>query len=609
MNGSRSRRSFHAILTALSLAAVCAALFSPTVRADSDIPPGTPPEIAAIMRKVQKGGRPTGSDIAKLQAWSQKLVEKVNGQVGNGSQYRRPTRTAPGGKAAAQAGEQEGIPCTVRVVANYSGRNENSSEEYQTTFNARAMLYPRLNGTGDYWATMMDPDAQVSSFRFEPLAAASGATIAKAGGGSYSMRSKDNKGNGSNSKGTFTQGVFSMLLVTTGKSDLLYPSGGGGGVAKGTTTTYDKDRSVTSDATGGGGALSVPFVSENVPLGPGKSTPIPKMTLSYRALVAAIRSGATATVTGNESVSNFSVSGMTYSAQSSISITLRPKPMEIIVEPVNERIYEAWEPMPDADDARASEPTPNTDAPASDFFPSPKPLEFHLVMHDSAKPSVAPGGNGLTRPNTLIGGQIDIHLHDVSEQKGVCMNFPASAASKKGLFFPKTQPAGIKWVSEQEVHTTSVTALEATVSVCARDTGAYGKLDAACETLGLECKNYKTTDNFLAIPLDDDDNNIADQWEKDSGIYDRRLTANWDDEDKPSGWQSNGDGLTLYEEYRGFIIDDPSHKEVFKRLDQKKRKLFVYLNGPDHEIYRQGAELFKNSSGMDVYYLHDPNRM
>ncbi|MEO7719736.1 MAG: hypothetical protein ABIY70_26315 [Capsulimonas sp.] len=603
MNGSRTRRSFHAILTAISLAAVCAAL-CPSIgradgRVDSNVPPGTPPEIAAIMRKVQAGKRPTGADIAKLQAWSQKLVEKVNGQVGNGSQYRPPTRTAPGSQAAAQRGEQEGIPCTIHVSANYSGHSENSSEEYQTNYTARAMLYPRLNGTGDYWATMMDPNAEVSSFRFEPLAAASGATIAKAGGGSYHFRSKDNKGNGSDSKGTLTQGIFSMQLVTTGKSDLLYPSGGGGGVAKGTTTTYDKDRSVTSNDPGGsGGGLSVPFAAENVLLGPGKSTPIPKMTLSYRALVAAIKSGATATITGNENASNLSVGGMTYSAQSSISITLRPKPMDILIEPVNKRLYEAWEPMPDA-----------TDTSHPELFGDPKPLAVHIVMHDASKPPTAKSDGGLTQPNTQIGGLIDIYLHDVSDQKGVCMDFPADSPAKKGLFFPADQPPGIVRVDEQHVKTTSATAREATVNVCARDTGAYGKIDAKCETLGLDSKCVRNTDTFLSIPLDDDFNNIADQYEIEKGIFDRKLGANWDEEDKPAGWKTPGDGFSLYEEYRGFLIDNPDHSETFQRLGQEKRKLFVFPTGDDREIYRQGADLYANASGVDVYYVHQRARL
>ncbi|BDI33635.1 hypothetical protein CCAX7_56860 [Capsulimonas corticalis] len=603
MNSSRPRTLWRGIAAAVSLAALCA----PGVHADSGVPPGTPPDIAAIMRKVQRGGQPTGADIAKLQAWSQKLIENVNGPVKNGSQFRPSTRTTPGSQAAAKAGEQEGIPCTVRVSVNYSGRGHDSSEDFQATYTARAMLYPRLNGTGDYWATMMNPDAQVSSFRFEPLAADSGAAIARAGGGSYHKHTTGVHGSYSESTGTYTQAAFSMQLVTTGKGDRLYPSGGVGGAGVGTTTMHDRQSTNTVKDSGVGTSLSLPFVSENAKLGPGTSTPMPMMTLSYQALVAAIRSGGTATVTGSEGFSNFSLGGLNYGGQSSISITLRPKPMEILIEPVNKRLYEAWEPLPDTDDAHAS--ALNTDAPTTDFFPSPAPLAFHVVMHDDSKAPVAPSANGLTRPNTQIGGLIDIYLHEVSEQLGICMNYPTDARTKKGLFFPHTQPAGITWVDEQHVKTTSATALDATVNVCARDTGAYGKIDAKCELLGLDSKSVRNTDTYLAIPLDDDNNNIADQYEKDNGIYDRRLAANWDEEDKPANWRSNGDGLTLYEEYRGFLIDDPNHKEVFQRLDQKKRKLFVYLNGPDHDIYRQGAELFKNASGLDVYYLHDPKRM
>ena len=323
------------------------------------------------------------------------------------------------------------------------------------------------------------------------------------------------------------------------------------------------------------------------------------MTLSYRALMlAAIRSGGTAVVQGSESFGNVMVGGIRYSGQSNIQIILRPKPVEILIEPVDKRIYEAWEPMPDADDTGHA-----------DLFGSPDPLAIHLVMHDESQPNVAAGAGGLTQPNTQIGGLIDVHLDEVSEQPGICMNYPEDAAAKKGLFFPEHQPTGIKWIDDQHVQTMSATAREAMVYVCARDTGAYGHLVADCEALGLEGKNYKTTDNFLSIPLDDDDNHIADQYEKANNIYDKKLPPDWDAEDKPAGWRSTGDGLSLYEEYRGFLVDDSDHNEKFTRLSQGKRKLFVYPSGADKEIYRKGAEIFRNASGMDVYYLHSRSRM
>ena len=75
MNRNCSRTLWRGVTAAASIAVLGAALCLPVARADSGIPPGTPPDIAAIMQKVQHGGQPTMADIAKLQAWAQKLTE------------------------------------------------------------------------------------------------------------------------------------------------------------------------------------------------------------------------------------------------------------------------------------------------------------------------------------------------------------------------------------------------------------------------------------------------------------------------------------------------------------------------------------------------------
>jgi len=568
------------------LAAVLSLGFA--AHAASDVPPGTPPDIAAIMRKMQRGGMPSGADIAKLQAWSQKLMNKANGSVGNGTQV-----TA--GHTAAQ-NEQQGIPCSVRVGLNYNGSGKDFREVFQATYEAKAMLYPRIQGTGDYWATLLNPDAPVSAFRFE--LDAPGGMAAHSGGGAYHRTQTFPKGS-SDSIGHYASAIFSMQLVTTGKGDLLYPSGAVGGEAVGKTTGRDDDPAHThtfDDPSGGTPALTDPFVMEGAQLGPGKSTPAPTMNLSYRALLAAIRSGKTSTIMGTENFHDVVLGGVTYSGVSSVSITLRPKPMDILIEPVDKHLYETWEPMPDAADTNHA-----------DLFGNPKPLSFHFAMHDASRPPVAPHA-GLTRPNTQTGGMMDIYLHNVSEQAGICMNFPADAASKKGLFFPHQQPAGIVWKDEQHLQTPAG-AVEATVNVCARDTGAYGRIDAKCEALGVESKSTLKDAAYVPIPLDDNGNDIADQYEKDHHVLDRNLSADWDDEDKPEGWKSNGDGISLYEEYRGFLIDNPDHSETFKRLGQDKRKLFVFPTGPDKELYRKGAELYRQAAGVDVYYVHSISRL
>jgi len=73
----------------------------------------------------------------------------------------------------------------------------------------------------------------------------------------------------------------------------------------------------------------------------------------------------------------------------------------------------------------------------------------------------------------------------------------------------------------------------------------------------------------LRVPKRARDSYIADGWKKATGAHGTDLS---DDENSPVGDRTKGDGLTLYEEYRGFyeagehIEGDPHRKDFFVRL-------------------------------------------
>ena len=115
----------------------------------------------------------------------------------------------------------------------------------------------------------------------------------------------------------------------------------------------------------------------------------------------------------------------------------------------------------------------------------------------------------------------------------------------------------------------------------------------------------------MSLPLDDNGNHIADQWEKDKSIYDKYLPTDWDDEDTPTGWKNKGDGLSLFEEYRGFLVEPKtgSVPEEFQRLIPNRRKLFIYPVGADKPLYKAGAQLFTDNIDVDTYILHDAVRL
>ena len=447
----------------------CLALLSTLPGRAQDIPPGTPPDIAAIMRKINKGGKPTMADIAKLQAWSKAIVGKMN--VPNAFPTR-PHTPSQAHKLASQSSTLQGIPCKIVVTVSYDGKDSTSGESEMCNYSmsASAALFPRIDGTGDYFGTMLNPDAHVSSFQFA-LPIKNGQLI-KGGSGTYFQRVKGPKGSDTIT-GHCESTAAAFTLATTGKGDNLFGLGGVGCVVKGTQVTTDPDRTLRSNYRGAGGGASAiigaPFFAEaNGPKPqPGSQTPAATMNLSYKKLVAAIQSGKTATVTGSERVA-FDKGSTHCNGTATLVITLRPKPIRLIIEPVDTKIYTKWMPMPDADECGEST-----------YFGHPKPLQVHLVLQDGSKPP-APRRGTLTVPNTTIGGRLTATLGDVSSGLGFCMNYPANAETKKGLFFPKEQPQGIRWLDDDHVETMSATVTEATVSVAARDTAAYGNIQAEC---------------------------------------------------------------------------------------------------------------------------------
>lgn len=168
-------------------------------------------------------------------------------------------------------------------------------------------------------------------------------------------------------------------------------------------------------------------------------------------------------------------------------------------------------------------------------------------------------------------GKIHFWLCDVSRQKGKCGNYPVDGAAKDGLRFTPDQ-AGLIIDPQNPLHAyTEKVCDQATVTVEALDTGAYGTLQATCDDLGLIAENERTKLQSIAIPMDDNYNHIADSWEKSIGIYQKNYLAADDDDNQPAGQRRNGDGYTVYEEYRGFMA-----LSGFVRTNPLQKDLFIY---------------------------------
>jgi hypothetical protein len=108
----------------------------------------------------------------------------------------------------------------------------------------------------------------------------------------------------------------------------------------------------------------------------------------------------------------------------------------------------------------------------------------------------------------------------------------------------------------------------------------------------------------MTVPLDENHNHIADSWERlpEIAIYNKNLGEDWDEEDKPDLKAQKGDGIALFEEYRGFVFADEGKQAHFQRLLPTKKKLFVQVIGNDAELFRKGVSKFEDITKIEILY-------
>ena len=172
-------------------------------------------------------------------------------------------------------------------------------------------------------------------------------------------------------------------------------------------------------------------------------------------------------------------------------------------------------------------------------------------------------------------------LVECSQEPGVCINFPAAKLAKRDYDLRISGKMN-KWLTVDKKDGQSGDCKNPDffykdVWIECFDHGAYGKLwaFAVMEDGEQVFGKVKNSDHKeLAIPQDENHNHIADCWEKQMGVYQKNLPANWDGAWTPGGQACDGDGLTLYEKYRGMMIDGE-----WGDLRPQQKYLFVYDPG------------------------------
>ncbi len=194
-------------------------------------------------------------------------------------------------------------------------------------------------------------------------------------------------------------------------------------------------------------------------------------------------------------------------------------------------------------------------------------------------------------------GKIRFTLKDVSREPGVCMNYPFHDREEApDLVISEMSGSGLNITEDGQSAVTLDDVNEAEVVLQPRDFGARGKLSATATVLAggkeIEVRAVlkRTGEHDVTLPLDENSNGIADYWEKAHNIY--PCAGDCDDDGEPEG-KAPGDGLSAWEEYRGFFV-----RGKHERLDPNRKDLFVY--DPDGLAEKAG---FGSVTRLAVHYV------
>lgn len=263
----------------------------------------------------------------------------------------------------------------------------------------------------------------------------------------------------------------------------------------------------------------------------------------------------------------------TSDVQWTLSYNQKPPPVELIIEPVPG--YDKWLP-----EAGSSETAPGNEMVVS----------THLQV--KGEPGKVP----------LQKGKFRFELSGVSNERGLAMNKPLQGGGTEPDLKLEVGTAADLTAKDSVAATISEELKAAYVKVRSYDFGAYGTLKVTA-TLEDGSVVYGHLDGQpgkeeLSIPLDTNNNHIADPWEDKEGILKQNLPANWDAQKVPALGGQAGDGLSLYEEYRGL-----AHRDGILRLSAAQKNLVVENRYGDQA--KPGLQLFQDASQIKVAELDE----
>jgi len=202
-------------------------------------------------------------------------------------------------------------------------------------------------------------------------------------------------------------------------------------------------------------------------------------------------------------------------------------------------------------------------------------------LEDEAKPGNTVKVTARLRATGESGRKVDtkaeftFELTDVSQEPGVCLNWPTQPdLGGLDLRLRKVENEGLEVVTEDRKLRSKGLVQEATLVVSAFDFAAWGVLKVTAKDKdGKELKvtYHKKELSAIQLPKDEDRNRIADAWQAQKGVS--GFPASWD-EAEAAGQTQKGDGLTLFQKYRGFMVAGAGGRK-YTRLEPREKVHFI----------------------------------
>ncbi len=290
------------------------------------------------------------------------------------------------------------------------------------------------------------------------------------------------------------------------------------------------------------------------------------------------RNGRTFTITQNINFTETPGTGTTTRHQRNVTISIAPnaEPLfEAWIVPIDRlNNYEQFVPLGPSIAQSPIAPSQSLASNSQDFGNS---LAFEVKVL-----------NKKAQTEYLSKQQVMWSLVDVSNYPGWCNNFPPKGQedTKPDLRFNETLNDASNFAQLSDNRAVTKMALGPhVIVVTSYDYAAWGKLQAEVklEDGTVLMAKYKPTDReAVIIPKDDDENKIADTWEQQIGLTGKDAT--WDEDPYPQHQRRDGDGYTLFEEYRGFkalnhVLKKPTNiRQTHQhfRSDPQYKDIFIY---------------------------------